>query len=86
MKVFKFTLRIWITISSILIFLTSWMIFGHSPKPVSLNSSPNVQYTTLPTLEPLPGMSSSASGSNNLIFVPSQNIRRSPPVFITGGS
>ena len=86
MKLFKFTLRIWITISSVLIFLVSWMIFGHSPKPVSLNSSTNAQYATLPTLEPLPAMGSSTSDSNNLIFVPPQNIRRNRPVFITGGS
>lgn len=88
MKSFKFGLRIWITVSSILIFLTSWIVFGHSPKPVGAGSA-QAYVTPLPTLQPLPPMpgSTSAQQSSGFSFFSLFNNRpRSRSVFITRGS
>jgi hypothetical protein len=87
MKPFKLGLRIWITVSSVLIFLTSWVIFGHSPKPISLQA----YVTPLPTLEPLPPIpgSDNAQKSSGFSFFSLFNQpprQRSRSMFVTGGS
>ena len=82
MKLFKFGLRIWITVSSVLIFLVSWVIFGHSPKPIDVHAAS--QASSLPTLEPLPPMFGDQPSSLQLS---SQNNRQTTrSIFITGAS
>jgi hypothetical protein len=87
MKPFKFGLRIWITVSSLLIFLTSWIMFGHSPKPIS---SPQAYIAPLPTLAPLPPMSGSVNtqqrNSGFSFFSLFNNRPRSRSTFVTRGS
>lgn len=85
MKSFKFGLRIWITVSSVLIFLTSWIVFGHSPKPVDAGQA---YVTPLPTLEPLPPMPGSADAQPAQGFWPFSLFSRprSRPAFVTRGS
>jgi hypothetical protein len=84
MKPFKFGLRIWITVSSVLIFLTSWAIFGHSPKPISLQA----YVTPLPTLEPLPPMPGSVTTpkKSGFSFFSLFNRPTTRTMFVTGGS
>lgn len=83
MKLFKFGLRIWLTVASAFIFVTSWMMFSHSPKPVQ---SPDVP--PAPTLAPLPPMQGSTKNATGIFSLLTQNNaqprRRSS--FITGGS
>jgi hypothetical protein len=87
MKPFKFGLRIWITVSSLLIFLTSWIMFGHSPKPIG---SPQAYITPLPTLAPLPPISGSVNtqqpNSGFSFFSLFNNRPRSRSMFVTRGS
>ena len=87
MKHFKFGLRIWITVSSLLIFLTSWIMFGHSPKPIS---SPQAYVTPLPTLAPLPPMDGSGTQQQSSGFsffsLFNNNRPRQRSTFITRGS
>ncbi|NJC94792.1 MAG: hypothetical protein C3F07_18880 [Anaerolineales bacterium] len=89
MKILKFGLRFWITVASVLSFMSGWIMLAHAPKPAQLlqpaaNSAP-------PTLEPLPPlsdfeMSDDASQSPSLFSLqPSQRFGSSP-FFRTGGS
>ena len=53
MKLFKFGLRIWIMLTSILSFLMGWIMIAHAPKPTQ-NVGASASYATpLPTLAPL---------------------------------
>jgi hypothetical protein len=82
MKFFKFGLRIWITIASLVVFTGSWMVFSHSPKP-------DQWPVNVPTLEPLPPMPSSSNSESGGIFSSLQQSvfrPRSRSMFVTGGS
>jgi hypothetical protein len=81
MKRFKFGLRIWITIASLVAFTGSWMVLSHSPKPVQWP-------VTAPTLAPLPPMPQQADQSNSLLaFLQQQSaVRPRRSAFRTGGS
>ncbi len=65
MKLLKFGLNFWITITSVASFLTGWILLAHAPKPIQNNSSPRVEVAPLPTLEPLAPLSDFNSGFNN---------------------
>jgi hypothetical protein len=86
MKLFKFGLRIWITISSIVVFLVSWVMFSHSPKPIDWSST----VSSVPTLEPLPPIQGLASNGPGTMFSVQQQQSVFQPrrrsMFITGGS
>ncbi len=92
MKLLKFGLRFWITVTSILSFLTGWIMLAHAPKPSSTSSGSSTVTTPLPTLEPLRPLSDFAPNDNNVQNQPtfgfqSQNQSRpSRPFFSTGGS
>ena len=86
MKLFKFGLRIWITVVSVIAFTTGWIVLSHSPKPVQWPIA-----APAATLEPLPPMfdTSSQQRSNNFFsFLQRQStVRpRSRVRFVTGGS
>ncbi len=66
MKLLKFGLNFWITITSVVSFLTGWILLAHAQKPVQQsNPSSLVNAAPLPTLEPLAPLSDFNTGSNN---------------------
>jgi hypothetical protein len=86
MKLLKFGLRIWITLTSVSSFLAGWVLLAHSPKPTQPKSVPSVVVTPLPTLMPL-NLSGSGSSFQNVPFVVQQPSVFAPaPIFRTGGS
>jgi hypothetical protein len=88
MKLFKFGLRIWITLTSVSSFLAGWVLLAHSPKPAQPKSAPPVVVTPLPTLAPL-NLSDSSTGSNfqNMpLIIQQPSVFAPAPVFRTGGS
>ena len=90
MKLFKFGLRIWITVTSIFAFLVSWVMFSHSPKPVSWSAG-NAAVSALPALDPLPPIQgvSDGGGPGNIFSVqqnPTVFQPRRRSIFVTGGS
>jgi hypothetical protein len=89
MKPFKFGLRIWITISSLMVFLVSWVMLGHSPKPVSSQTGYPPSYVApLPTLEPLPSLQGTTAQKprNSFFSIFSSNPSPRRQTFRTGGS
>ncbi len=91
MKTLKLLLRIWIGTTSVFVFLASWIMLGHSPKPISNPSSLSsaALVAPLPTLAPLPPIGSgnnSAGGGTNFMFVQPPVNQMQRPVFITRGS
>ena len=70
-KIFRIFLKIWIVLGSLAAFLGGWVMLGHSGKPVSSvqaadpNANSTSQLAPLPTLAPLPSLS---SGSNSLPY------------------
>ena len=91
MKIFKFGLRLWITITSILTFLIGWIMLAHAPKPVQASPANAGVADTLPTLEPLPPLDASTGSafqSQSQPFFSNQQPQmfRSRPFFSTGGS
>jgi hypothetical protein len=87
MKLLRSALRTWITLTSVLSFVGGWVILAHAPKPVQTNSSLNTG-ASVPTLEPLPPLSSGANSfQDQPLFSVQPSVRaRSNPMFITGGS
>jgi len=63
MKILKFGLRFWITVTSVVSFAVGWIMLVHSPKPAQLSLGST---SSVPTLEPLPPLSAFDSGSSNL--------------------
>lgn len=70
MKLFKFGLRLWIMLTSIMSFLAGWIMLAHAPKPVQNSSPSSVNIAPLPTLAPLPDLGSS---NNQNSWNPFQN-------------
>jgi hypothetical protein len=91
MKIFKNSLRIWISLASIGGFLAGWSLFAHSQKPVSSNTLSGIkqmqssaQLAPLPTLEPLPELGQSVGAFQQ---APSFSLSRGfSPRLRTGGS
>jgi len=92
MKLLKFGLRFWITVTSIFSFLAGWIMLAHAPKPSAAGSSSSAVSASVPTLEPLRPLSDFATGDNNVQnqptfgFQPRNQSRQSRPFFSTGGS
>lgn len=93
MKLLKFGLRFWITLTSVVSFIGGWIMLAHAPKPNQQNSA----YTNLsiasaapvPTLEPLPPLSDFNAGGGsdqNQTFFQQQPSFGFRPTFRTGGS
>lgn len=92
MKLLKFGLRFWITLTSVFSFLAGWAMLAHAPKPVeaaAAQSSSSV--APMPTLAPLQPLNFSSSGGIrqqqfSVVQPPAQSFFSSAPVFNTGGS
>lgn len=100
MKLFKFGLRIWIMLTSVMSFLMGWIMIAHAPKPIQPGSSVSANVANIPTLAPLPNLDNgNIQNSGNLFqgspfsvqpsvqqpFQSSNNFS-SMPAFRTGGS
>ncbi len=94
MKLLKFGLNFWITITSVVSFLTGWILLAHAPKPIQSNSASRIEAAPLPTLEPLAPLSDFNSGQNSVQpqsspffnFQPQPRQRSNFGSFFTGGS
>jgi hypothetical protein len=91
MKLLKIGIRFWITLTSLLSFLTGWVMLAHAPKPNQAGFSSSNVATPLPTLEPLNPVSGSGSDDNNFQNQPLFSVQPSVrsqfrPAFRTGGS
>ena len=74
MKFWKIILRIWITIVSVVSFMSGWIVLAHSPKP---NQSPRQQAAETITLPPIPSLQEQIANSGQSLQVFSQpNTRR----------
>jgi hypothetical protein len=90
MKLLKIGIRFWITLTSVLSFLTGWVMLAHSPKPNQTTFSSSSVASPLPTLEPLNPLSGS-NDNNNFQNQPLFSVQPSTrsqfrPAFRTGGS
>jgi hypothetical protein len=91
MKLLKTGIRFWITITSVLSFLTGWVMLAHAPKPNPASSASTNVIAPLPTLEPLNAPAGSGSEENNFqnqpFFGEQPSVRSQfRPSFRTGGS
>jgi hypothetical protein len=92
MNLLKIGVRFWITITSVLSFLTGWVMLAHAPKPDQAKSLASNASVTVPTLEPLQPLSTFGSDDNGFQsqqpFFSVEPSTRSQfrPSFKTGGS
>jgi hypothetical protein len=69
-KPMKIGLRIWLAITAAVSFLTGWAMLAHSAKPVSASAATSSTTgstagpLSLPTLAPVPGLSTFTSGGS----------------------
>lgn len=90
MKLLKFGLRFWITLTSVVSFVGGWIMLAHAPKPDQQNSAYS-SITSVPTLEPLPPLSDFNAVGNDNQSQPWSFFQSRPsigfrPTFRTGGS
>jgi hypothetical protein len=90
MKLLKIGIRFWITLTSVLSFLTGWVMLAHAPKPNQSGSISAGVAAPLPTLEPLTPLSNFGSDDNSQnqpLFSVQPSVRSQfRPAFRTGGS
>ena len=91
MKFLKIGIRFWLTLTSVVSFLTGWVMLAHAPKPVQASSTATDVATPLPTLEPLNPLSTFGSDEDNVQNQPLFGVQPSVrsqfrPGFRTGGS
>ncbi len=91
MKILKFGLRFWITLTSAVTFVTGWIMLAHAPKPDQQSSLfSSISSSSVPTLEPLPPLSDFNANGNDLQSQSWFSLQPSPrtfrPMFRTGGS
>jgi hypothetical protein len=90
MKLLKIGIRFWITLTSVLSFLTGWVMLAHAPKPNQATVSSSSVAAPLPTLEPLNPLSGSDDNNNfqnQPLFSVQPSVRSQfRPAFRTGGS
>lgn len=86
-KITRKILRIWISLSSMGVFLVGWVALAHAPKPAPLVTQEAVVSvdTPLPSLEPVPSLESLVGGSGQLNFS-QPNIAVNLPRLRTRGS
>lgn len=82
-KPIKSILRAWLAVASAFIFLATWVILGHSPKPLDSRYS---SVTPLPTLAPFQPLSEEQSRAFGWQLFSQNNRPRQRQVFVTGGS
>lgn len=91
MRLLKLGIRFWITITSVVSFLTGWIMLAHAPKPSQSGAASANISAPLPTLEPLRPLSDFGSDEDNVQNQPFFSVQpgvRSQfrPSFRTGGS
>ena len=89
MKLIRFGIRFWITITSVVSFLTGWILLAHAPKPTGSIMSNANNVAPIPTLEPLQPLSDFQSDDNNFQSAPPFNFQprnQFRPSFRSGGS
>jgi hypothetical protein len=93
MKLLKFGLRFWITLTSLVSFVAGWIMLAHAPKPNQQNSAyGTISSSSIPTLEPLPPLSDFNAGDIDTQDQPFSLFQQSRPsfgfrpTFRTGGS
>jgi hypothetical protein len=91
MKFLKIGIRFWITLTSVVSFLTGWIMLAHAPKPNQAGFPSSNVVAPLPTLEPLNPLSGFGSDDNNFQNPPLFSVQPSVrsqfrPAFRTGGS
>ena len=91
MKFLKIGIRFWITLTSVLSFLTGWVMLAHAPKPNQAGFSSSNVVAPLPTLQPLNSLSDFGSDDNNFQNQPLFSVQPSVrsqfrQAFRTGGS
>jgi hypothetical protein len=91
MKLLKIGIRFWLTLTSVLSFLTGWVMLAHAPKPDQTGFSSSNVAAPLPTLEPLHPLSHSSDNDSNFQNQPLFSVQPSVrsqfrPAFRTGGS
>ena len=89
MKLLKVGIRFWLTITSVLSFLTGWVMLAHAPKPNQTGFSSSNVAAPLPTLEPLNPLSGFDDDNlqNQPLFSVEPSVRSQfRPAFRTGGS
>lgn len=88
-NLFKWLIRAWIALVSVVAMIAGWAFFGHSAGPVTAGTTTNTNQTeleALPTLAPLPSSNSSRSGSNIQPFTQRSVPQLSQPTFRSRGS
>lgn len=92
MKLLKIGIRFWITLTSIVSFLTGWIMLAHAPKPNQSNTISSNSSVAIPTLEPLQPLSNFGADDNNfqnqgpVISVQPSTRSQFRPAFRSGGS
>ena len=89
MKLLRFGIRFWITVTSVVSFLTGWILLAHAPKPTSSTTSNTNNVAPIPTLEPLQPLSNFQSDDNNFQSAPQfdfQQQNQFRPKFRSSGS
>lgn len=81
MKIWKISLRVWITVTTLLSFLGSWAVLAHSPKPNQFDPSAVSQ---APVLAPIPSLDQILFQQQSDQSSFAQNVR--PIRLRTGGS
>ena len=86
MRLLKFGLRFWLTLTSMISFLAGWILLAHSPKPVAASSSNTSAVPTLAPLQPLNSFQSGDDDFQNQSSFNNQPQFRQRPMFRSGGS
>lgn len=90
MKLLKLGLRFWMTLTSLISFVTGWILLAQTPKITTSSSSTSTISTAVPTLEPIQPLSGFDSNEDNSQNQPSFNFQapqnQPRPSFRTGGS
>jgi hypothetical protein len=68
MKLFKFGLRLWIMLTSVMSFLMGWIMIAHAPKPTQSSAPSSFNTTPIPTLAPLPNLGTDSVQNNGNFF------------------
>ncbi len=86
MKIFKFGIRVWFTIASLLSFLIGWIFFAHSNKPAPLQINQPSVSTQAPSISTRSIFDDRGSGRLPSFSIQQQSAPTFRPRLRTGGS
>jgi len=86
-KITKNILRIWISITSIIVFAIGWITLAHAQKPTPLTSQTAEVFSTseLPELAPIPSLEDLTDNLSQPVFI-QPNVNFNMPRLRTRGS